>query len=121
MDVDGTEEDMETEDEEDMDEEVDQLDSDTEDEAAAPPVASAPKARQRRTVQRVAGQPAIPLDRVETILDADGKSPSPSVVCLLCIYDLAGMSQGWVVICLERHCSRSLLQLYVPSLTTPQK
>ena len=66
--------DAETEYDEEVDEEVDQLDSDTEDEVA-PPVQSAspPKARQRRTVQRVAGQSAIPLERVRTILDAEGE------------------------------------------------
>lgn len=60
--------------ESDADEEVDQLDSDTtEDEKPpAPGATGSAKARQRRPVQRVAGQPAIPLDRVETILDGDG-------------------------------------------------
>ncbi|KIP05361.1 hypothetical protein PHLGIDRAFT_119876 [Phlebiopsis gigantea 11061_1 CR5-6] len=71
--------DAETEYDEEVDEEVDQLDSDTEDEAA-PPVQSAspPKARQRRTVQRVAGQSAIPLERVRTILDAEGMAETTS-------------------------------------------
>lgn len=108
MDVDGMEEDVdaetEDEEEEDADEEVDQLDSDTEDEAAAKPApsASAPRARQRRNVQRVAGQTAIPLDRVETILDADGEFLGLS--CLLGV-----LMRHWFVLGMGSYMSREAL------------
>lgn len=109
MDVDGMEEDVdaETEDEEeeeDADEEVDQLDSDTEDDAAAKPApsASAPRARQRRNMQRVVGQPAIPLDRIETILDADGEFLGLS--CLL-----RALMRYWFVLGMGSYMSREAL------------
>ena len=77
MDVDGhpvAYEDEDDDAETDGDEEIDQLDSDTEEEAPAPAShrAQPAKARQRRPAQRVPGQAAIPLDRVETILDSEG-------------------------------------------------
>ena len=78
VDVYDEEDDLETE----LDEEVDQLDPDTEDETPAghakggPATATGGKARQRRPAQRVAGQPAIPLERLETILDSEGASKS---------------------------------------------
>ena len=67
-------------DETEIDEEVDQLDSDTDDNQAASGkqprgTTASGKPRQRRApAQRVAGQPAISLDRLETILDAEGAS-----------------------------------------------
>ena len=62
----------------DNDEEIDQLDSDTtEDEAIpaadAPPTSGAPKARPKRSGERVPGHSLIPISRVEDMLDAEGE------------------------------------------------
>ena len=61
-------------------EEVDQLDSDTEEEAqpsAAGPKTSTTKTRPRAPVERVPGKSMIPLSRIETLLEADGVFFSP--------------------------------------------
>ena len=64
-------------------EEVDQLDSDTEEEApppAAGPTAPPTKTRPKVQVERVPGKSFIPLSKIETLLQADGASRTRSTL-----------------------------------------